>query len=111
MDNRNLIISDEWSLEDNILKVTAKRKENIYPVSPEIATCIHIGNSNSQYFVFDGAGIQCLYDADTGLTYPFTRNSNGMLVLNKDESRKLHVRTQFTQFLFAEFLRNCGITI
>lgn len=106
MDNRNLIITNEWSLEGNVLKVMKEESEARYLISEEVATCIHIGGSSRQYFVFDGAGIQCLCDAYTGLTYPFTRTSNGMLGLNKCESRKLHVRTQFTRFLFEEFLRN-----
>lgn len=106
MQNRDLIISNEWSLEGNILKVTARRKENIYSVFSEVVTYIQVGNPDSQYFVFDETGIQCLYDADTGLTYPFTRTSAGELKLSESSGRKLHVWTQFMQFLFTEFLRN-----
>lgn len=111
MNHEELIISNEYSLNDNEteLKITHRGQESVYKPSRDVITSIHVANSKSLYFVFDGDEIVLMYDADTGIIHAICANMENVLASDERSMRTSHVSKQFTRFLFGEFLRNCGI--
>lgn len=111
MNHENLIISNEWSLDDdkNELKVKHRGQESVYTPSSSVITSIHVSNPKNFYFVFDDDEIVLMFDADTGIIRSLRATNDGGLDEEMISQRKYHKWQQFTLFLFREFLRNCGI--
>lgn len=111
MNYQNLIISNEWSLDEdkNELKIVHQEQESTYNPSWDVIVSIHVANSNALYFVFDDDKIVLSYDGDTGIIKPICANEKNVLVADERSMRSSHVSKQFTRFLFGEFLRNCGL--
>lgn len=112
MNHENLIISNEWSLNDDEteLKIVHGGQESIYkPSRRDVISSIHTTRKVSIYFVFDDDAIALMYDADTGIIRPLRVNKENILVADYRSLRSSHVSTKFTRFLFGEFLRNRGV--
>lgn len=111
MNHQNLVISNEWTLDEekNELKIVHGGQESTYNPSWDVIVSIHVANSNALYFVFDDNEIVLNYDADTGIIKPICINEKNVLDADKRSMRSSHTSKQFTRFLFGEFLRNCGL--